>query len=193
MKKALSVSIGCATNSESILTMNLYTASVPVFISLLENLSQILAKAEIWARENGKSEVDLLEAKLAPDMFPLVKQVQIASDNAKAITARLAEEEPLTMADTEATFADLIQRLEKTVVYLKTLQPEKFEGAEERHIPFPYVPDTYLLGQEALLQSSLPNFFFHVTIAYAILRNQGVPLGKADFIGTLPLKPSMKQ
>ncbi|MFZ1654833.1 MAG: DUF1993 domain-containing protein [Candidatus Moraniibacteriota bacterium] len=172
--------------------MNLYDASVPVFIAMLENLAGILAKAQTWATENGKSDEDVLQARLAPDMFPLVKQVQIASDNAKSISARLAGEEPPKMEDIEATFAELIERTEKTVAYLKTLDREKFEGAEGRHIPFPYVPDTYLLGQEALLQSYLPNFFFHVTTAYDILRNQGVPLGKADYIGTLPLKPNVE-
>ncbi|MGB3073167.1 MAG: DUF1993 domain-containing protein [Candidatus Moraniibacteriota bacterium] len=170
--------------------MNLYDASVPVFITMLENLAGILAKAEVWATENGKSDEDVLQARLAPDMFSLVKQVQIASDNAKSISARLAGEEPPKMEDIEATFAELIERTRKTVVYLQTLNREKFEGAEDRHIPFPYVPDTYLLGHEALLRSYLPNFFFHVTTAYAILRNQGVLLGKADFIGALPLKPN---
>jgi hypothetical protein len=170
--------------------MNLYDASVPVFITMLENLAGILAKAEAWATENGKSDEDVLQARLAPDMFPLVKQVQIVSDNAKSISARLAGEEPPKMEDTEVTFVELIERARKTVVYLQTLNREKFEGAEKCHIPYPYVPDTYLLGHEALLQSYLPNFFFHATTAYAILRNQGVPLGKADFIGALPLKPN---
>lgn len=172
--------------------MNLYHASVPVYTKMLENLTNILEKSAAWAKEAGKTDEDMLQARLAPDMFPLVRQVQIASDNAKSISARLAGEEPPKMEDTEATFAELIERTRKTVTYLKTLDPARFDGAEARHIPFPYVPDTYLLGQEALFESYLPNFFFHVTTAYDILRNQGVPLGKADFIGTLPLKPNEK-
>lgn len=172
--------------------MNLYDVSVPVYIKMLENLVNVLEKGKIWTKEQGKMEEEILGAKLAPDMFPLVRQVQIASDNAKAISARLIGTEPPKMEDTEMTFAELIERAQKTVAYLKTLDREKFEGAETRRIPFPYVPDTYLLGSEALLQSSLPNFFFHVTTAYDILRNQGVPLGKSDFIGALPLKPNEK-
>ncbi len=172
--------------------MNLYSASVPVYSKMLENLAGILEKSQAWAKESGKTDEEMLQAKLAPDMFPLVRQVQIASDNAKSISARLAGEEPPKMEDTESTFPELIDRARKTVVYLRTLDPAKFETAESRHIPFPYVPDTYLLGQEALFESYLPNFFFHVTTAYDILRNQGVPLGKADFIGALPLKPNEK-
>lgn len=172
--------------------MNLYDASIPVFAKMLENLAGILEKSAVWAKETGKTDEDMLQARLAPDMFPLVRQVQIASDNAKSISARLAGEEPPKMEDTEATFIELIERTRKTVAYLKTLDSAKFDGAEARRIPFPYVPDTYLLGQEALLESYLPNFFFHVTTAYDILRSQGVPFGKADFIGNLPLKPMQK-
>ncbi len=170
--------------------MNLYDASVPVYVKMLENLANILEKGRVWAMEQEKTDEAMLQAKLAPDMFPLVRQVQIASDNAKAISARLAGEEPPKMEDAEVTMAELIERTKKTVAYLKTLDRVKFDGAEDRHIPFPYVPDTYLLGNDALYQSYLPNFFFHATTAYDILRNQGVPLGKADFIGDLPLKPN---
>lgn len=170
--------------------MNLYDVSVPIYVKILENLALLLEKSAHWATESGKTEADLLSARLAPDMFPLARQVQIASNNAKGIAARLAGEEPPKMEDTETTFAELSARCRRTVEYLKTLDREKFEAAETREIPFPYVPDTYLLGKEALVESYLPNFFFHVTTAYDILRNQGVPLGKSDFIGVLPLKPN---
>lgn len=172
--------------------MNLYDASVPVYVKMLENLAQILAKSQSWAKEQGKSEDELLDAKLAPDMFPLIRQVQIASDHAKGISARLAGQEPPKIEDVETTFDQAIERIRKTVDYLKTLDPALFEGASSRQIPFPYVPDTYLLAEEALFESSLPNFFFHVTTAYGILRREGVPLGKADFIGHLPLKAIQK-
>lgn len=173
--------------------MNLYASSVPVYIKMLENLAGILEKAVVWAKEEGKTDEEVLQARLAPDMFPLVRQVQIVSDNAKSISARLIGEEPPKMEDTESTLAELIDRTRKTVTYLRTIDSAKFDGAESRHIPFPYVPDTYLLGEEALLQSYLPNFYFHMTTAYDILRNQGMPLGKADFIGALPLKPNEKK
>lgn len=170
--------------------MNLYDASVPVCVKMLENLSVILEKGQAWAKEGGKTDEEILQAKLAPDMFPLVRQVQIASDNAKSISARLAGEEPPKMEDTEATLAELVERVRKTTAYLKTLDREKFVGAESRQIPFPYVPGTHLLGNDALFQSYLPNFFFHVTTAYDILRHLGVPLGKVDFIGSLPFQPN---
>lgn len=172
--------------------MTLYVSSVSIYTKMLENLAGILEKAVVWAQENGKTDGEILQARLAPDMFPFVRQVQIVSDNAKSISARLAGEEPPKMEDTESTLSELIERTRKTIEYLKTIDQAKFDGAENRHIPFPYVPDTYLLGEEALFQSYLPNFFFHMTTAYDILRNQGMPLGKADFIGKLPLKPNEK-
>ncbi len=172
--------------------MNYYDVSVPVYVKMLENLEKILEKGKDWAKEQEKSDGELLDAKLAPDMFPLIRQVQIASDNAKGISARLAGQEPPKMEDVEVTFDQAIERVQKTVEYLKSLDRSLFEGAENLQIPFPYVPDTYLTAKEALLESYLPNFFFHVTTAYDILRNQGVPLGKADFIGNLPLKPVQK-
>ena len=172
--------------------MDFYNVSVPVYVKMLENLAQFLKKGQLWALENGKSEDEMLQSKLAPDMFPLIRQVQIASDNAKGISARLAGQEPPKMEDTEVTFDQAIERVRKTVEYLKTLDQSMFEGAEDRQIPFPYVPDTYLTAKEALLESSMPNFFFHVTTAYDILRKEGVPLGKADFLGQLPLKSIQK-
>lgn len=172
--------------------MNLYDISVPVMVKMLENLRRILEKGQAWSTEQGKAESEALQMRLAPDMYPLVRQVQITSDAAKSICARLSGEEPPKIEDTETTWNDLLGRVDKTVAYLKTLDRAKFTGAEERHIPFPYVPNTYLLGREALLESYLPNFFFHVTTAYGILRQAGVPLGKNDFIGTLPLKPIEK-
>ncbi|MEP7162772.1 MAG: DUF1993 domain-containing protein [Candidatus Moraniibacteriota bacterium] len=168
--------------------MNLYDVSVPVFVKALENLKNVLKKGAAYAGEKGVDPNQFLEAKLAPDMYNLVKQVQIASDSAKGISARLAGMEPPKMEDIEKTFAELFSRIDKTVDFLKTLKPEQFEGADERKIPFPYVEGKYLVGSDSLFESSLPNFFFHVVTAYGILRAQGVPLGKNDYIGPLPLK-----
>lgn len=166
----------------------LYRASVPVFIKTLQNLKQILEKGVAYAKAKNIEETVLLEAKLAPDMFNLSRQVQIASDNAKGISARLAGLEPPKMEDTEKSFAELMTRIEKTIEFLESLPPESFEGGETRKIPFPYIEGKYMLGDEALLQSYLPNFFFHTVTAYDILRREGVELGKADYIGDLPLK-----
>lgn len=168
--------------------MNLYAVSVPVFMKTLTNLKGILAKGQAFAREQGIAEADMLAARLAPDMFPLSRQVQIASDTAKGIAAGLAGVERPVMEDTEENFDELIERCEKTIHFLQSLTPEQFESGETRLLPFPYVEGKVMTGEETLLQSNLPNFFFHVTVAYAILRHKGVPLGKADYLGALPLK-----
>lgn len=175
------------------MSTNMFTVTVPIFIKMLSNLKEILKEGEAYAKRTGIDPNTLLTAKLAPDMFDLVKQVQIASDNAKGISARLAGLEPPVMEDTEKSFADLVARIEKTITFLETLQPEQFEESELKAIPFPYIEGKYLLGNDAVFASYLPNFFFHVTTAYNILRNQGVPLGKAVYIGFLPLKDIEKQ
>lgn len=168
--------------------MNFYDISVPVFIKNLKNLKGILAKGKSYAGEHGVQESELLEARLASDMFPLVRQVQIASDNAKAISAGLAGIENPHMADTEKSFDELLERCDRTIAFLETLKPEQFEGGEDRMLPFRYVEGKSMTGKDMLLHSNLPNFFFHVTTAYGILRHKGVALGKADYIGDLPLK-----
>lgn len=167
---------------------NLYYVSVPLFIKMLGNLKQILAKGKVFAEEQGIAESELLGARLAPDMFPLSRQVQIASDAAKGIAAGLAGVEKPVMEDTEKTFDELIERCDKTIAFLETLKPEQFEDGATKMLPFPYVEGKVMTGEETLLQSNLPNFFFHVTTAYAILRHKGVTLGKNDYLGSLPLK-----
>lgn len=168
--------------------MNLYHVSVPIFIQGLKNLKAILEKGKIFAAERGMAESDMLESRLAADMFPLTRQIQIASDNAKGISADLAGVARVKMEDTEKTLDALIERCSQTIAFLETLQPEQFEGSDSKHIPFPYIEGKWMLGHEALLQQYLPNFFFHVVTAYAILRHRGVEIGKADYIGDLPLK-----
>ena len=168
--------------------MNLYTVSVPVFLKMLNNLKHILTQAKLYAHKEGWSEKDLLEAKLAPDMFPLTRQVQIASDAAKGIAAGLAGVQAPIMEDTEASLDALIERCNKTIHFLESLSKEQFDGGEQRMLPFRYVEGKSMTGEATLLQSNLPNFFFHVVVAYAILRHKGVPLGKTDYIGELPLQ-----
>ncbi len=168
--------------------MNIYHVSVPLFIKGLQNLKGILEKGKTYTQERGLDESELLEARLAPDMFSLIRQVQIASDNAKGVSAGLAGVEKPVMDDTEKSFDALIERCQKTIAFLETLTPEQFEGSEEKRLPFPYIEGKVMTGYDTLLQSSLPNFFFHVTTAYDIFRHKGVPLGKADYIGVLPLK-----
>ena len=164
---------------------SVYSASVPVFRHMLGALADVLEKAEAHAQERKIEPDALLQARLFPDMFPLVKQVQIATDFAKGATARLAGAEVPRYDDTERTFAELQQRISKTLGYIESVRPDAFEGAEARAV-------THGAGERArhfdrgdayLSGFVLPNFYFHLTTAYAILRHNGVPLGKRDFLG----------
>jgi hypothetical protein len=150
---------------------------------MLRNLSAVLTKAQAFAEANGVALVTLTDARLAPDMHPLNRQIQMASDAAKGGAARLAGSEPPSMPDVETTFPELQARIAATIAYLETLTPEQFVGREDSTIElkFPNGSMTFT-GRDFLFNFSLPNFLFHVTTAYAILRNQGVPLGKMDFL-----------
>jgi hypothetical protein len=167
---------------------DIYAFTVPIFIKSLEALGKILAKAGAFAAEGKIAEAALLESRLAPDMFPLMRQVQVACDNAKGSTARLTGTEAPKYEDTEKTIAELQERIGKTVAFLKSVSPEQFKGAEERQVTLPYFPGKFLTGFDYAREYALPNFFFHVTTAYAIVRMKGVVLGKADYINGLPLK-----
>ena len=166
----------------------IYTYTVPVYIKLLGGLRNVLAKAEAHAKEKGMSEAMFLNDALAPDMFPLKKQVQLASDHAKGAIARLTGKENPKMEDTEATFAELFTRIDKTLMFVQSASEKDFEGAEERKVVLPFREGKYLTGMEYLLEYGMPNFFFHVVTAYGIVRKNGVQIGKADFINGLPLK-----
>jgi len=161
------------------MTFNIYNASIPVFANSLRNMSAWLDKA---AAE--KPEAELLNARLAPDMKPLPSQYQMASDSAKNAVARLAGVEPPSMPDTEATFAELRDRCARTVEYLQTLDAAALTDAAEREVvlSFPNGMGYRFTGSDYLTSFALPNFFFHVTTAYAILRSAGVSLGKPDFL-----------
>ncbi len=161
-----------------------YTFSVPLFTKVLKALDGVLTKAAT----SGKDESTLVNAQLAPDMFPLKKQVQIACDNAKGVSARLAGVEIPSFEDNEETFAELRARIAKTIEFISSIPESAFEGAAERQITLPYFPGKYMTGAEYLEQYALGNFYFHVTTAYGIIRNQGVEIGKADFTGGMPLR-----
>lgn len=167
------------------MSISMYAASVPLLQQLLRSLDAILGKAAAHAREKNIDPVVLLQARLYPDMLPLTKQVQIASDNAKGIAARLAGIDIPSFADTEQTFEELHARIAKTLDFLDTVKPDQVNGSEDREVVVykgaPY--EMQLQGQNYLVHFGLPNFLFHVTTAYAILRHNGVELGKADFIG----------
>lgn len=167
------------------MSISLYAASVPPLKQYLRSLDAILGKAAAHAREKNIDPAVLLQARLYPDMLPLIKQVQIASDNAKGITARLAGIDIPSFADTEQTFEELHARLAKTLDFLDGVKPDQVNGSEEREVVVykgaPY--EMRFQGQNYLIHFGLPNFLFHVTTAYAILRHNGVVIGKADFIG----------
>ena len=161
----------------------MYDASVPTITRALENLIHVLEKGAAHAEAKKIDPAVLVGSRLYPDMFPLSKQVQIASDISKLGTARIAQVEAPKWEDTETTFADLIQRVQKTIDYLKTLKPEQFDDGT-RMVTFPVQKETRTWpSHRYLTQRVLPNVFFHCTTAYNILRHNGVELGKGDFLG----------
>ncbi len=167
-------------------------ASLPVFMVHLNALSAILDKAEAYAAAKKIDQAVLLHSRLAPDMFDLARQVQVASDQAKRGAARLAGAEPPSYEDNETTIAELKARIAKTAAYLKTLDGKTIDAAAEREIVFPIGGGQTgrMKGADYLNHYVLPNFYFHVTAAYAILRHCGVEIGKRDFLGAIPIKRS---
>ena len=168
------------------MSISMSAASLPVFRQMLDSLGQILTQAEAHAVSKKIEPEVLLQARLYPDMFPLLRQVQIAADFAKSVSARLAGAEVPAYDDNETTFADLHARLAKTLEFVASLDPTLIDGSEQRDIVLrPGTPkEKRLSGHSYLLHYGLPQFFFHVTTAYAILRHNGVEIGKADFMGT---------
>jgi hypothetical protein len=164
--------------------ISMYQASVPVFVHALNNLAAILEKGAAHAETKKIDPAVLVGGRLFPDMFPLVRQVQIASDSAKGGAARLAGVEPPPYEDNEKTFAELIARVKKTVAYLQTLTATQIDGSEDKTINWQTRTSTKSMqGLPYLHSHVVPNLYFHVTTAYNILRHNGVELGKKDFLG----------
>lgn len=168
------------------MTSSIYSASVPVFKQMLTALSEVLKKTEAHVTEKNIDPNALLHARLFPDMFPLVRQVQIAADFAKGISSRLAGVEVPSWPDTEVTFADLQALIAKALTYIGTLEAAQFEDSENREIVLrPGTPkEKKLVGSAYLQNYGLPQFFFHVTTAYAIVRHNGIDIGKRDYMGS---------
>ncbi|MDC7699504.1 DUF1993 domain-containing protein [Vogesella indigofera] len=166
------------------MSLSMYQAAIPPLLRALNNLSAILDKTLLNAESRHFDAAVLLQARLAPDMFPFIRQVQIVTDTAKGCGARLAGVEVPSYPDTETSFAELQQRIAKTVLFLQGLPAAQFDGSDERDIvlKFPHQTMTFR-GQDYLQYFVLPNFYFHLTTAYDILRHNGVPLGKADYLG----------
>jgi hypothetical protein len=172
------------------MSFSMSQASLPTFEIGLNALSAILDKAEAFAAAKKIDPAVLLNTRLAPDMFPLVRQVQVATDLAKNGAARLAGVEPPRYEDKETTIAELKARLAKTVAFVRSLDPKQIDAAADRQITFPLGPSNKgeMRGDDYLNLFVLPNVYFHLAAAYAILRHCGVEIGKQDFLGAIPLK-----
>lgn len=165
-----------------------YEITVPFFIKTLHNLSAILEKGAQFA-EVKKIDVEvLLNSRLAPDQFPLMRQIQIACDTAKLGAARLSGKEAPTHADTEKTLPEIQARIASTIGFLESLSAKDFSEAATRHISQPRWEGKYMTGEEFALHHAIPNIYFHVTTAYSILRHNGVAVGKKDYLGAMPYK-----
>jgi hypothetical protein len=163
----------------------MYQASAPRFANTLKNLSTILDKAQAHVDAKKLDAAALTSYRLYPDMFPMLRQVQAACDTAKGAVARLAGVEAPKHEDTEQTFADLKARIAKTIAFIQSVQPAQVDGSEEKEIVLKMRSgDVKFKGMQYLLGHALPNFYFHVTTAYNILRHNGVEVGKRDYIGT---------
>jgi len=168
------------------MTLSMYQASVPVFVKMLTNLKGVLQKAAAHAQARKIDEAVLVNARLYPDMLPLSKQIQIASDFARGTAARLAGAEPPSYEDNEKTLTELIARIDRTIEFLRTKKAGEIDGSEAREIVRPVRGEPHKFsGLNYLLQYALPNFFFHTTTAYAILRHNGVEVGKQDYLGKM--------
>ena len=169
------------------MTLSMHSASVPIFLRTLNNMQTWLDKAEENAKARNFDSNNYLGLRLAPDMLPFVRQIQIATDTAKNCVARLSGVEPPKWADDENTLGELRARIEKSIEYVQSIPESEIDGTELREIVMPAGPDrTFSFAGESFLTGfSLPNFFFHATMTYALLRHGGVELGKMDYLGPL--------
>lgn len=168
------------------MSISMYKASAPIFVQFLTSLSNVLDKAAAHAEAKKIDPSVLLNARLFPDMFALVRQVRAATDHAANACGKLAGVEPPQFANNEATIAELKERIDKTIAFIGTLTPAQIDGSEDKTITFtfPSGATREFTGQSLLLNFSLPNFYFHAATAYDILRHNGIEIGKRDFMGT---------
>jgi len=171
--------------------LSLYDVTVPVFIRALENLDHILEKGAAHYSDAGRAEGELAGVRLIEDMHPLTAQIQRASDTAKGVVTRIGGAENVPMADEEQSIADLRVRIARTIAVLRSARREAFDGKEETMVEIK-TPNRSLIftGKSYVLDFAIPNFFFHVTTAYALLRKEGVPIGKMDYLGAIETRPN---
>ena len=168
------------------MSLSMYQASIPTFVHALNNVIAILEKGAAYAEEKKIEPGVLLNSRLFPNMLPLTRQIHIATDGVKGCAARLAGQTPPVFEDNETTFAELIARLRKTIDYLGSFKPEQIDGSEEKEIVMKIgAHEMKFLGQPYLFNFVIPNFFFHVTTTYNILRHNGVEIGKLDYLGKI--------
>ena len=165
-----------------------YLFCIESILKSLNSTINILEKAQAWAKESGKSEQELLQARLATDMMPLIKQFMILSDNAKGVASRLSGVENPKFEDNETTFVELVERIKKTREFILSIDQQEYTDAHQQKIVMPYFPGKFQSAEDYVRDYALPNFYFHMVTAYAILRNQGMPLSKGDYIGGLNLQ-----
>ena len=167
------------------MTISMYQASVPRIINMLGNLSRIIEKAQAHADAKKIDPAAIIDFRLYPDMFSLCRQVQIATDTAKSVVARLAGADIPAYEDNERSFDDLKARIAKTIAFVETFKPAQIDGTEDKDIVTKRGDkETHYKGMQFLLNHAMPNVYFHVTTAYNILRHNGVEIGKRDYIGT---------
>ena len=165
-----------------------YELTIPQFTKMLRNLKAILGKAGQYA-ETKKFDMDvLLQSRLAPDQFNMMRQLQIACDTAKLGVARLSDKDAPVHEDNEKTLSEINSRIDQVIGFLNSFSPSDFNGSEQKKIYHPRWDGKYLMGDEFVLQHVLPNFYFHITTAYAILRHNGLDIGKKDYLGEMPYK-----
>lgn len=165
-----------------------YQLTMQQFAKMMLNLSRVMDKGAAFA-DSKKVEMDvLLNSRLAPDQFPLIRQIQIATDSAKLCGFRLTGKEAPPHDDKEKTWPELKTRIDQTIQYLKSLNAADFKGAEDKKISQPRWEGKWMTGEEFMVQHAIPNVYFHVTTAYSILRHNGVEIGKKDYLGEMPYK-----
>ena len=168
--------------------MNVYDLTVPQLIKMLKNVDRWLETAMAQAGAKKFDINNLIKFRLAPDQLAFDRQIQTMCDNAKFLAGRLAGREWPAHPDTETTFEQLRSRIALVITYLDTFRPEDFDGAEDRKISLPWMEGKWMRGDEYVIQFALANFYFHTVTAYSILRNNGIELGKRDYIGSVPMR-----
>ncbi|MEM7535947.1 MAG: DUF1993 domain-containing protein [Chloroflexota bacterium] len=167
------------------MSISMYDQSIAPLTRMLNNLAAIVAKAEAHVEAEGIDPTAILTARLSPDMLTFMHQIRFVSDTARGAAARLAGVERPVMEDNETTFAEALDRINRTIAYLGEFTPEQFDGADEKTIDLQFGPDNVMAfsGKDYLLGFVMPNFYFHVSTSYAILRHNGVKIGKIDYLG----------